>query len=55
MAVSYVQDEWRFCNKCYGMWYNGNPFKGVCPAGGVHSGEGLSGNYFLQGDPSEMA
>jgi hypothetical protein len=56
MAVSLVQQNWRFCNKCFGLWFNGHPkIKGVCPAGGVHEGEGQSGNYFLQGDPDDKA
>ena len=53
-----VQNEWRYCNKCCGLWYAGNAAAGrfgVCPAGGGHSGEGLSGNYSLQGDSSDMA
>lgn len=41
-----IQDNWRWCNKCQGMFFAGNPTKGVCPAGGEHSLEG-SGNYRL--------
>jgi hypothetical protein len=57
MAVA-MQDDWRYCNKCCGLWYAGNAEAGrfgVCPAGGGHSGQGLSGNYSLQGDSSDMA
>jgi hypothetical protein len=34
MAV--LQDNWRFCSKCFCLWYNGEPTNGVCPAGGEH-------------------
>jgi hypothetical protein len=38
------QWNWRWCNKCQGMHFAGNPTPGVCPAGGVHTTAG-SGNY----------
>lgn len=44
--VSSIQDNWRWCPKCQGLFFAGNPTKGVCPAGGEHSLEG-SGNYRL--------
>lgn len=44
-----TQDKWRYCPKCFGLWFNGNPDKGVCPAGGAHLAG--SGNYGLQTDP----
>ncbi|MCA6091504.1 hypothetical protein LE181_04895 [Streptomyces sp. SCA3-4] len=31
------QRNWRFCTKCFGMFYYGYPTNGVCPAGGAHS------------------
>ncbi|MEU4212305.1 hypothetical protein AB0F13_20290 [Streptomyces sp. NPDC026206] len=34
------QRNWRFCTKCYGMFYYGYPQNGVCPAGGSHSQAG---------------
>jgi hypothetical protein len=43
-----VQDNWRWCNKCQGLWFAGSPptKKKPCPAGGEHSQDG-SGNYRL--------
>jgi hypothetical protein len=44
------QDEWRYCSRCKGMYYNGQQAgNGVCPAGGAHN-PNLSGNYFLLHD-----
>jgi hypothetical protein len=44
-----MQDKWRFCTKCVGLWFDGNPAKGVCPAGGAHlAGDG---DYLLPTDP----
>ncbi|TDU32776.1 hypothetical protein DFR24_2180 [Panacagrimonas perspica] len=40
------QSNWRWCKKCQGLFYGGNPTKGVCPAGGAHTDIG-SGNYQL--------
>jgi hypothetical protein len=40
------QHNWRFCNKCRGLWFNGRPTNGVCPAGGSHTSAG-SGDYSL--------
>lgn len=46
--VTAAQDNWRWCNKCQGLWFAGSPptKKKPCPAGGEHSQEG-SGNYRL--------
>lgn len=39
-----TQPEWRFCPKCFGMFYNGDQRgrKGVCPAGGGHEPQGFN-------------
>lgn len=37
------QSNWRWCNKCQGLFFGGNPGS-KCPAGGAHSKTG-SGNY----------
>ena len=37
------QDDWRWCHKCQGMFFGGNPGS-HCPAGGPHDSTG-SGNY----------
>jgi hypothetical protein len=35
------QGDWRFCEKCHGMFFNGFSVKGVCPAGGQHKAQGF--------------
>ena len=51
MAVM-AQRNWRWCNKCQGLWFAGNSVNptGKCPAGGGHT-QGGSGDYALFGDP----
>jgi hypothetical protein len=39
------QDNWRWCHKCQGLYFAGNPGS-HCPAGGAHENVG-SGNYDL--------
>ena len=39
------QQNWRWCNKCQGLFFGGNPGP-KCPAGGKHDKTG-SGNYRL--------
>ena len=36
-----VQADWRFCQKCQSLFFDGFPAKGVCPAGGGHSAAGF--------------
>ena len=36
MAAPVGQNNWRFCTKCYCLWWNGAPTNGVCPGGGSH-------------------
>jgi hypothetical protein len=43
-----VQADWRFCEKCQSMFFDGYPTKGVCPAGGTHSADGF--NFVLPHD-----
>ncbi len=40
-----TQANWRWCQKCQGLYFAGNPGS-ICPAGGSHDQTG-SGNYFL--------
>jgi hypothetical protein len=42
------QDRWQFCTRCAGMFWNGD-FKGVCPKGGPHDGQGF--NFVLAHNP----
>jgi hypothetical protein len=36
------QQNWRGCNKCSGLFYDGAAPKGVCPAGGGHFAQGFN-------------
>jgi hypothetical protein len=36
--------NWRFCHKCFAMFYDGNPRKGRCPTGDGHEAQGLNFN-----------
>jgi hypothetical protein len=51
MAAPIGQNNWRYCNKCFGLFYYGNPTNGVCPAGGAHNAFGVSWDYCLIADP----
>src|SRR5262249_18286178 len=44
-----IQYDWRFCNKCMSMFWDGNPNKGRCPAGGGHNPQGF--NFGLNFEP----
>ncbi len=41
------QTGWRFCQKCHGLFFAGNPDQGTCPGGGTHDGS-ASGKYVMQ-------
>jgi hypothetical protein len=43
------QSEWRWCNKCQGLFYGPAATTSACPAGGTHSPQAQSGsgNYSL--------
>ena len=41
-----AQANWRWCRKCQGLTFGGNPAPGPCPAGGQHDHSG-SGDYLL--------
>jgi len=44
------QGEWRFCGKCFMLFWNGNPDKGRCPGGGAHLMGNGSFNFWLPYD-----
>ena len=44
-----AQRDWRYCDKCLGIFFNGQASKGVCPAGGSHS-SAQSGDYAILTD-----
>ena len=39
-----MQSNWRFCEKCMGLFFAGGATNGACPAGGAH---GPGGAYSL--------
>ena len=41
-----TQAAWRFCGRCSGLFFDGFPEKGVCPAGGPHEAMGF--NFVLR-------
>ena len=43
-----LQPEWRVCEKCHGMFFNGYAEKGACPGGGGHVAQGF--NFMLPHD-----
>jgi hypothetical protein len=45
-AARSAQDNWRWCTKCQGLAFSGNPTPGACPAGGTHY-HAESGNYSI--------
>jgi hypothetical protein len=44
-----MQDNWRWCNKCQGLYYGGGVADSRCPAGDAHAPQAQSGsgNYSL--------
>jgi hypothetical protein len=36
-----AQYDWRFCTKCYTLFYDGYASKGVCAGGGGHAAQGF--------------
>ena len=36
------QQNWRYCGKCRGLFFDGYAYKGKCPAGGGHDAVGYS-------------
>jgi hypothetical protein len=55
-----VQDNWRICDKCQGLFFGGGIANSLCPAGGTHGAPARSGsgNYSLAqnivGDPTHQ-
>src|SRR5215510_10690294 len=58
-AALALQSEWRWCNKCQGLFYGPAVATSRCPAGGAHAAPEQSGsaNYSLDtaGDPSRQS
>jgi len=55
MAAPIGQNNWRFCSKCFCLWYNGLPTNGVCPAGGEHIAVATSAGPSTAGGSSGRA
>jgi len=36
-----TQGAWRFCSRCFALFFDGFPKKGTCPAGGPHEAAGF--------------
>ena len=53
MAANTEQDNWRHCNKCLGLYWNGASHDGTCPAGGSHNAAG-SWNFYLPANHHEV-
>ncbi len=45
------QQDWRYCQKCNALYYDGYPDKGHCQAGGAHVAQGY--NFSLSYDAAE--
>jgi len=43
------QHDWKWCSKCQGLVFAGNPSAGACPAGGDHTHVG-SADYSIADD-----
>jgi hypothetical protein len=39
------QNDWRWCNKCQGLFYGGNVATSRCPTGGTHTPADQSGSF----------
>jgi hypothetical protein len=48
-----IQNNWRYCRKCYSLFYYGFDTDGVCPAGDQHEAAG-SANYYLVYDREDQ-
>ncbi len=49
----WAQRDWRYCQKCHAMFFDGYPDKGLCPSGGGHSAAGF--NFVLTHDVPRSA
>ena len=51
MTQDDIQQNWRWCRKCEGLYFGGHSTRGKCPAGGEHEieGSGEYGLYFAPG------
>ena len=57
-AVKVTQKDWRFCRRCFGLFFDGDPHhNGFCPhpnpPGGAH--QALGWEFYLLSDPANPA
>jgi hypothetical protein len=49
-----TQGGWRWCQKCQGAFFSGNPDQGHCPTGGGHDGS-ASGQYGVSWETGRLS
>jgi len=52
--VKALQNNWRFCVRCLGLFWNGRPDNGHCPHpdGGPH--QAISWDFYLLANPDDF-
>jgi hypothetical protein len=56
LALSGEQNNWRFCSRCFTMFYNGALGEaGACPAGGSHLAQGMLFTMHYEDAPRDPA
>src|SRR4051794_24270359 len=55
----FFQSQWRYCDKCEALFFNGFPTKGSCPGGGGHNAQGYDfelphGNQLLESEKAQV-
>jgi hypothetical protein len=53
-AVTTTQNDWRFCVKCLGLFWNGRADNGWCPHPGAGAHQASSWDFYLPADPSKL-
>jgi hypothetical protein len=49
--VKATQNNWRFCIKCLGLFWNGRDDNGFCPHPSQGAHQGVSWDFYLLADP----
>ena len=44
-GTTFSQPDWRWCNRCQGLFYGGNVASSRCPTGGTHTPAAQSGSF----------
>ena len=54
--VKATQNNWRFCQRCFGLFFDGDPnHNGFCPHPDGGSHQGLGWDFYLLADPDNPA